>query len=63
MLTVPGFHERTAPASRWLMCAYTELAIQRGFNFWSALMPPEGSEVLILGLSNSAKTPPKGLAG
>ena len=63
VLSVPGFHARSAPASRWLMCGFTELAIQRGFEFWSVMYPAEGSELLILGLSNSSKALPKDLMG
>ena len=52
-LSVPGFHQRSAPASRWLMCAYTDLAVKRGFTHWFVAYPPENSEILIVGLTNS----------
>ena len=62
-LSVSGFHNRTAPGSRWLMCVYTELAIMRGFKYWSVMYPAEGSETLIVGFSNSATTSPKDVIG
>jgi hypothetical protein len=52
-LSVPGFHQRSAPAARWLMCAYTDLAVKRGFTHWFVAYPPENSEILIVGLTNS----------
>jgi hypothetical protein len=52
-LSVPGFHKRSAAGSRWLMCAYTNLAIKRGFNYWSVIYPEEGSETLIVGFPKS----------
>ncbi len=53
-ISVPGFHNRTAPGARWLMCAYTDLAIHRGFSQWAVVYPPPESEVLIVAFSNSA---------
>jgi len=32
-LRIPGFSARTASESRWMMCAYTDLAIKRGFTY------------------------------
>lgn len=52
-LSVPGFHNRTAPGARWLMCAYTDLAVKRGFSYWFVSYPPDNSEVLVVGLTNS----------
>lgn len=48
-LLVPGFHRRSAPGSRWLMCVYTDLAIKRGFKYWSVVYPEEASETLVVG--------------
>jgi len=62
-LSVPGFHKRTAPGARWLMCAYTDLAINRGFSHWIVVYPPENSDVLVLGLSNSSSASIKELLG
>jgi hypothetical protein len=53
LLSVPGFHKRSAAGSRWLMCAYTDLAIKRGFKYWSVIYPEEGSEILIVGFPKS----------
>lgn len=39
-LPVPGFHKRTAPSARWLTCAYTDLALKRGFSYWVVVYPP-----------------------
>jgi|GEM_PF-2813567 len=63
LLSVPGFHSRTAPAARWLMCAYTDLALKRGFSHWAVLYPPEGSEVVSVGFSNSPATSPREVVG
>jgi hypothetical protein len=52
-LTIPGFHKRTAEASRWLMCVYTDLAYQRGFKYWTAVYPDEPSEIIVVGLYQS----------
>jgi len=62
-ISVPGFHMRTAPGARWLMCAYTDLAVKRGFSHWVVVYPPESSEVLVLGFSNSPDTSIKELLG
>jgi hypothetical protein len=55
ILKVPGFHDRSAAAARWLMCAYTDLAIQRGFDYWAVLYPALPSEELLLGFPKSEK--------
>lgn len=62
-LSVPGFHKRTAPSARWLMCAYTDLAVKRGFSHWVVVYPPETSEVLVVGFSNSSNASVKELLG
>lgn len=62
-LSVPGFHKRTTPGARWLMCAYTDLAVKRGFSHWIVVYPPENDEVLVVGLSNSLNTSVKELLG
>ena len=62
-ISVPGFHNRTAPGARWLMCAYTDLAIKRGFSNWVVVYPPENSEVLVVGFSNSPNASVKELLG
>lgn len=36
-LNIPGFQQRSAPASRWMMCVYTELAIERKSTLWAAI--------------------------
>jgi hypothetical protein len=62
-ISVPGFHNRTAPGSRWLMCAYTDMALKRGFSHWVVVYPPANNETLVVGFSNSASTPIPGLLG
>jgi hypothetical protein len=62
-LSIPGFHKRTAPGTRWLMCAYTDLAVKRGFSHWIVVYPPENSDVLVVGFSNSPNASAKELLG
>ena len=62
-ISVPGFHNRTAAGARWLMCAYTDLALRRGFSHWAVVYPPANSDVLVVGLSNSASASVQGLLG
>lgn len=49
VLNVPGFHARTAQASRWLMCVYTDLAQKRGFQWWAVVYPDVPSEDILVG--------------
>jgi len=53
VLRIPGFHQRPAAASRWMMCVYTDLAQKRGFKYWSVVYPDLSSEDLIVGFPNS----------
>lgn len=53
VLLVPGFHQRSAAGSRWLMCAYTDLAIRRGFKYWLVVYPAETSETVVVGFPTS----------
>jgi hypothetical protein len=62
-LSVPGFHNRTARGARWLMCAYTDLAVKRGFSHWFVSYPPGNSEILVVGLTNSPSASAKGVLG
>ena len=62
-LDVPGFHERTAPATRWLMCVYTALAVERGFTRWWVVYPAEGRTRVVVGLTNDAGPAPQVLFG
>jgi hypothetical protein len=62
-LNVPGFHQRTAPGSRSLMCYYTALAIEREFSYWFVVYPAEGSNRVVLGFSNAADDSPEKLLG
>ena len=62
-LSVPGFHERTAPGARWLMCAYTALAVERGFSYWYVVYPAPTSSRVVVGLSNLANASPAEVLG
>lgn len=63
ILQIPGFDSRTASEARWMMCAYTDLAIKRGFSYWTVLDPAEGSDLLVIGFSKSAGISPKDVLG
>ena len=63
IISVPGFHNRTAPGARWLMCAYTDLAVKRGFSHWVVVYPRPDSEVLVVGFANTSGMPVQGLLG
>lgn len=62
-LSVPGFHDRTAAGARWLMCAYTDLAVKRGFSHWVVVYPAGKEEILVVGFSNSPDTSLKEVLG
>lgn len=62
-VNVAGFHERSAPGARWLMCRYAELAQARGFSHWNVVYPEHGSETLVLGFSNDANAAPEQVFG
>ena len=47
-LHIRGFQSRSAFGSRWLICAYTSLALQRGFKSWKAYYPLPPDENLLL---------------
>jgi hypothetical protein len=52
-LRIPGFHNRTAPAARWMMCVYNELAIKRGFAYSTVVYPDLLSEDVLVGFPAS----------
>ena len=62
-LAVDGFHERTAPGSRWLMCAYAALAMQRGFSNYFVVYPAQGSIRVVVAAANSPDASPSALLG
>jgi hypothetical protein len=53
VLRIPGFHTRSAAAARWMMCVYTDLAVKRGFKYWSVVYPNPPSEDVLVGFPNS----------
>jgi len=64
-LNVPGFNDRTAVQARWLMCVYTDVAIKRGFKYWTVVYPPEapGHDQLVIAFSNTARDSPAQVLG
>lgn len=62
-LSIPGFHKRSAAGSRWLICAYADLAIKRGFRYWSAVYPDKTNETIVLGFYQSADADVAGTLG
>jgi hypothetical protein len=47
-LLIANFQNRSAAASRWMMCAYTEIAIKRGFSFWAALYDDHSGDKVVV---------------
>lgn len=48
VLEIPGFQNRTANASRWMMCMYTELAFSRNKEMWSAIYTDNSGELITI---------------
>ena len=53
LIEIPNFNNRSAAASRWMMCAYTDLAVKRGFNYWAAFYPEKNDNLLLIVFPNS----------
>jgi hypothetical protein len=47
-LHIRNFNDRSAAASRWMLCAYTDLAIKRGFENWAIYYPKEVKDQLLI---------------
>ena len=62
-VAVPGFHTRTAAGSRWLMCAYTDIALKRGFTYWSVVYPEAGKDLIVIAFANTPTAQPEELLG
>lgn len=62
-LSIPGFHNRSAAGSRWLMCAYNDLAAKRGYQYWTAIYPESEDGEVVVGFSNSASADPSVILG
>jgi hypothetical protein len=64
-LEIPGFNARTSQQARWSMCVFTDLAMKRGFDFWTVVYPPEHSSqtTLVVAFSNSENASPAELLG
>ncbi len=48
VLDIPNFQGRTAQASRWLMCVYTELAIMRNAAYWASIYDENSGDKVTL---------------
>lgn len=53
ILSIPNFQKRSAAASRWMMCAYNEIAQKRGFKYWAALYDDNSGDEIILAFPRS----------
>jgi hypothetical protein len=53
VLNIPGVNSRSSQGARWLMCAYTDLALKRGFKYWAALYPSPPGEDVVVGFLDS----------
>lgn len=62
-LDVTGFHQRSAPGARWMMCAFRAVAFERGFSHWLAVYPTQTSTRIIIGFATSDKARPEDLLG
>ena len=47
ILEIPGFATRSAEASRWMMCVYTNIAMMRHKKYWTTVYPQNGDKVLV----------------
>ncbi|GAA0854514.1 hypothetical protein [Aliiglaciecola litoralis] len=58
-LSIPKFQSRSAAASRWMMCVYAELAIARGFEYWSSIYTDDSGDniVIVFPQTNSTSDP------
>ncbi|WP_032095401.1 MULTISPECIES: hypothetical protein [unclassified Alteromonas] len=48
VLNIPNFQERSASASRWMMCVYTELALERGAEYWSSIYTDNSGDIVTI---------------
>lgn len=53
ILNISKFQERSASASRWMMCVYNELAILRSAEMWAASYSEDTGDEVILVFPNS----------
>ncbi len=63
ILSVSGYEQRSAAASRWLMCVFTHLAIRRGFRYWVLAPPDSGRGELLVGFPETSYEDPSVLLG
>ena len=48
VLNIPNFQQRSAGASRWMMCVYTELALERGAEYWSSIYTDNSGDIVTI---------------
>lgn len=47
-IIIENFSNRSAAASRWMMCAFTDLTIKRGFGIWAVYYPDKIKDELLV---------------
>ncbi|MDO6692667.1 hypothetical protein Q4574_05200 [Aliiglaciecola sp. 3_MG-2023] len=63
ILNIPKFQERSAQASRWLMCVYSELAISRNAEYWSSIYTDNSGDKVTVVLPQSGSLQDKAFTG
>jgi len=60
---ISGFKNRSAVASRWMMCVYTNIALVRHKKFWIAAYPTDASDNVSIGFPESESQEDSGKLG
>lgn len=55
-LEIPNFQSRSAQASRWMMCIYTELAISRNAKYWTSIYTDNSGDKVTVVLPKTYST-------
>ena len=63
VLNIPGFNNRSAEASRWMMCVYTNIALMRHQKYWIAAYPTDASDNVSIGFPESENPEDSGKLG
>lgn len=63
ILNIRGFNNRSAEASRWMMCVYTNIALMRHQRFWIAAYPTDASDNVSIGFPESESQEDSGKLG
>ncbi len=56
ILEIPNFQSRSARASRWMMCIYTELAIARNAEYWTSIYTDDSGDKVTVVLPKTHST-------